>query len=175
VGLAALLVVLFLAVAGGAFPVVRRLTRRLESLKQGVEAFGAGALHQRVAEDGQDEVAAVGVSFNRAATRIEALVRSHQSLLANASHELRSPLARLKMAVQMLEDAARRNGRPAPRNRHQHRRTGRAGGRSAAGRPAGRHHGTGAARERGPPGPAGRRSRPRGRRGAGRQRATASR
>ena len=97
--------VLFLAVAGGAFPVVRRLTRRLESLKQGVEAFGAGALHQRVAEDGQDEVAAVGVSFNRAATRIEALVRSHQSLLANASHELRSPLARLKMAVQMLEDA----------------------------------------------------------------------
>lgn len=105
VGLAALLVVLFLAVAGGAFPVVRRLTRRLESLKQGVEAFGAGALNQRVAEDGQDEVAAVGVSFNRAATRIEALVRSHQSLLANASHELRSPLARLKMAVQMLEDA----------------------------------------------------------------------
>jgi cytidyltransferase-like protein len=35
-----------------------------------VEAFGAGALHQRVAEDGQDEVAAVGASFNRAAARI---------------------------------------------------------------------------------------------------------
>jgi signal transduction histidine kinase len=106
VGLAALLVVLFVAVAGGAWPVVRRLTRRLESLKQGVEAFGAGALHQRVPEDGQDEVAAVGASFNRAATRIEALLRSHQSLLANASHELRSPLARLKMALAMLEDAA---------------------------------------------------------------------
>ncbi len=105
-GLAALLVVLFLAVAGGAWPVVRRLTRRLEALKQGVEAFGAGALHQRVAEDGRDEVAAVGASFNRAATRIEALLRSHQSLLANASHELRSPLARLKMAVAMMEDAA---------------------------------------------------------------------
>ena len=105
VGLAALLVVLFLAVAGGAWPVVRRLTRRLEALKQGVEAFGAGALHQRVAQDGRDEVAAVGASFNRAAGRIEALLRSHQSLLANASHELRSPLARLKMAVAMLEDA----------------------------------------------------------------------
>ncbi len=106
IGLVALLVVLFIAVALGAFPVVRRLTRRLESLKQGVEAFGAGALHQRVAEDGRDEVAAVGASFNRAAGRIEALLRSHQSLLANASHELRSPLARLKMAVAMLEDAA---------------------------------------------------------------------
>jgi len=104
-GLAALLVVLFGAVAAGAWPVVRRLTRRLEALKLGVEAFGAGALDQRVAEDGRDEVAALGASFNRAATRIEALLRSHQSLLANASHELRSPLARLKMAVAMLEDA----------------------------------------------------------------------
>jgi signal transduction histidine kinase len=105
VGLAALLVVLFLAVAGGAYPVVRRLTRRLEALKQGVEAFGAGALGQRVAEDGRDEVAAVAASFNRTAARIESLVRSHQSLLANASHELRSPLARLKMALAMLGDA----------------------------------------------------------------------
>lgn len=105
-GLVILLVVLFLAVAGGAFPVVRRLTRRLEALKLGVETFGRGALHHRVAEDGRDEIAAVGASFNRAAGRIEALLRSHQSLLANASHELRSPLARLKMAVAMLEDAA---------------------------------------------------------------------
>lgn len=105
-GLIVFLMVLFLAVAGGAWPVVRRLTRRLEALKQGVEAFGAGALHQRVAEDGRDEVAAVGASFNRAAGRIEVLLRSHQSLLANASHELRSPLARLKMAVAMMEDAA---------------------------------------------------------------------
>ncbi len=104
-GVAALLVVLFAAVAAGAWPVVRRLTRRLEALKRGVEAFGAGALHHRVAEDGRDEVAALGASFNRAAARIETLLRSQQSLLANASHELRSPLARLKMAVAMLEDA----------------------------------------------------------------------
>ena len=108
----ALVVLLFLAVAAGAWPVVRRLTRRLEALKQGMEAFGAGALHQRVAEDGRDEVAAVAASFNRAAARVETLVRSHQSLLGNASHELRSPLARLKMAVSMLEDAA-----PAQRER----------------------------------------------------------
>ena len=42
VGLAVLLAVLFIAVAAGAFPVVRRLTRRLEALKQGVERFGSG-------------------------------------------------------------------------------------------------------------------------------------
>jgi signal transduction histidine kinase len=111
-GLAALLLVLLLAVAAGAWPVVRRLTRRLEALKRGVEAFGDGQLQQRVSEDGRDEVAALAASFNRAAARIEALLRSHQSLLANASHELRSPLARLKMAVAMLDEAP-----PAQRER----------------------------------------------------------
>jgi signal transduction histidine kinase len=104
-GLVVTLAVLFIAISIGAYPVVRRLTRRLESLKLGVEAFGAGALDRRVAEDGNDEVAAVGASFNRAASRIEALVRSHRSLLANASHELRSPLARMKMALAMVDDA----------------------------------------------------------------------
>ena len=105
IGLVVLLVILFIAVAAGAYPVVRRLTRRLEALKQGVELFGAGHLHHRVDVSGSDEVAAVAASFNVAASKVEALVRSHQSLLANASHELRSPLARMKMAVSMLEDA----------------------------------------------------------------------
>jgi signal transduction histidine kinase len=97
--------VLFVAVAAGAFPVVRRLTRRLEALKGGVEQFGAGQLSHRVAVTGSDEVAAVAASFNVAAARVEALVASHRSLLANASHELRSPLARMKMAVSMLDGA----------------------------------------------------------------------
>ncbi len=107
-----LVALLFVAVAAGAYPVVRRLTRRLELLKRGVEAFGAGDLAQRVDASGRDEVAAVAVTFNQAAGRIETLVRSHQALLANASHELRSPLARLKMAVAMYADMpeARRAG-----------------------------------------------------------------
>ena len=105
VGLLVLMTLVFVGVAAGAWPVVRRLTRRLEALQQGVEAFGQGQLQQRVAEDGRDEVAALAASFNRAAARIEALLRSHQSLLANASHELRSPLARLKMALSLMEDA----------------------------------------------------------------------
>ena len=99
-----LVAMLFVAVAAGAFPVVRRLTRRLEALKQGVQAFGAGNLSQRVDAAGSDEVAAVAATFNLAAERIETLVLSHQSLLANASHELRSPLARLKMAVALYAD-----------------------------------------------------------------------
>ena len=106
VGVAAVLLLLFVAVAAGAWPVVRQLTRRLQALQSGVEKFGAGSLEHRVAVTGRDEVAAVAQSFNQAAARIETLVRSHQSLLANASHELRSPLARMKMAVEMMDGAA---------------------------------------------------------------------
>lgn len=104
--LVALLLVLFLAVAAGAYPVVRRLTRRLEGLKQGVQRFGEGALGQRVDAAGRDEVAALAASFNQAAERIELLVNSHKSLLANASHELRSPLARMKMALSLMDERA---------------------------------------------------------------------
>ncbi|KQW41215.1 MULTISPECIES: ATP-binding protein [unclassified Roseateles] len=110
--LAVVLLLLFIGVAVGAYPVVRRLTRRLEALKRGVEQFGAGQLAHRVDDSGRDEVAALATSFNQAADRIQTLLRSHQTLLANASHELRSPLARLKMAFAMLDGAA-----PAQRER----------------------------------------------------------
>lgn len=98
------LLVLFIAVAAGAWPVANRLTRRLKALRDGVDTFGSGQLQHRVAVEGKDEVAEVARSFNDAAQRIEELVTSNRSLLANASHELRSPLARLKMAVSMMAD-----------------------------------------------------------------------
>jgi signal transduction histidine kinase len=69
-----------------------------------VERFGSGQLGLRVEVEGKDEVAELARSFNEAAQRIEDLVTSHRNLLANASHELRSPLARMKMAVSMLSD-----------------------------------------------------------------------
>ncbi len=101
---------LLIALAAGgiglaAWPVVRHLTRRLDELRRGVEAWGQGDLVARVPVHDRDEVAAVAASFNRAAGEIERLVRSHRALLANASHELRSPLARLRLAVEL--DAAR--------------------------------------------------------------------
>ena len=52
--------------------------------------------------EGNDEVARLAGSFNRAAERIEQLVGSQKSLLANVSHELRTPLARLRVAIELL-------------------------------------------------------------------------
>jgi len=105
-GLFITLGLLALAVGIGAYPVVRRLTRRLENLQHGVESLGAGDLAARVRVEGRDEVAQLAESFNKAAARIEALVGAHKSLLANASHELRTPLTRIRMAIELMKDRA---------------------------------------------------------------------
>ncbi len=97
----AFLVLIALAVALVAHPVVRRLTRRLERLELSVKALGEGDLSARVQVHGHDEVARLAHSFNRAAERIESLVHSHRMLLANASHELRTPLARIRLGLEL--------------------------------------------------------------------------
>ena len=91
-----------LAVALGSYPIIRRLTLRLESLQSGVERWGTGDLSTRLNADGNDEVAFLAQRFNQAAQRIETLMNSHKSLLANASHELRSPLARIRMSLELM-------------------------------------------------------------------------
>ena len=86
-----------------AYPVVRRLTGRLERLQRGVESMGAGDFSTRVAIEGKDEVAQLGLSFNRAAEKIETLLGAHRQLLANASHELRTPLSRIRLGIDLLK------------------------------------------------------------------------
>ena len=106
VSFVAMLVSIALVVGAGAFPLVRRLSRRLERLQHSVDAWGEGQLGTRVAVEGDDEVARLATSFNAAAARVEALVGAQKSLLANASHELRSPLARIRMAVELMAQHA---------------------------------------------------------------------
>jgi signal transduction histidine kinase len=95
--------------SAGSWFVARRITRRLETLQAGADRLASGELAARVPVEGDDEVAEVARSFNRAADRIETLVDGQRRMLASASHELRSPLARLRLAVEMLaaDDPAR--------------------------------------------------------------------
>ncbi len=90
------------AVALGTYPIVRRLTKRLEALEQGVKLWGDGDLSLRLPEQGHDEVASLAQGFNVAAQRVQALLLSHKALLANASHELRSPLTRIRMGLELM-------------------------------------------------------------------------
>jgi two-component system, OmpR family, sensor kinase len=115
-----MLAFLALAVAVGTYPIVRRLTKRLEAVQTGVQRWGQGDLSTRLAEDGQDEVAFLAQRFNHSAEQIQtlltdqktllasqtALLASQKSLLANASHELRSPLARIRMGLELDQASA---------------------------------------------------------------------
>ncbi|TSD54161.1 HAMP domain-containing protein [Variovorax sp. KBS0712] len=103
-GLGWMIALVGVAVALGVYPIVRRITQRLETLQRGVQRWGEGDLSARVIEEGQDEVADLSKRFNASAERIEQLVRSHKSLLANASHELRSPLTRIRMGLELMGD-----------------------------------------------------------------------
>ena len=103
----ALPLILAVAVAIGAYPVVRRITRRLERLQRQVDELGSGDLSARVEVEGRDEVADLARGFNRAADQIESLLDAKRSLLASASHELRTPLARIRVAIELLGEGAR--------------------------------------------------------------------
>ena len=96
-GLAALL-------AGASYPVARLVTRRLEVLEASVRRLGEGDLSARVEVSGDDELASLASSFNQAAGRLQTLVEAQRRVLAFASHELRSPLARLRMALELARD-----------------------------------------------------------------------
>src|SRR5208337_55836 len=63
--------------------------------------FGQGDLTVRVHTKRADEIGQLGRSFNQMAERLERLIASERRLLGDISHELRSPLARLKFAIKL--------------------------------------------------------------------------
>ena len=99
-----ILAVFFGLLALGCMLVARRLTRRLEALEQGVARLGSGQLSTRVPVQGQDEIARLAERFNWSAERIERLVDAQRRMLLSASHELRSPLARVRVALELIRD-----------------------------------------------------------------------
>jgi signal transduction histidine kinase len=115
--------VVLLAVAVASRPLARRLSRPLERLTAAARQLGGGDLRARApAPSGRgrwwrrghapaDEIAELTVAFNEMAERVERLVRGQKELLANVSHELRSPLTRLRMALALLP----RDGATEPR------------------------------------------------------------
>ena len=71
-----------------------------------IALFGQGNLSVRVNTRRQDEIGQLGRSFNQMAERLERLIVSERRLLGDISHELRSPLARLKFAIKLARTSA---------------------------------------------------------------------
>jgi len=82
--------------------------RPLRWLKESVEKVSAGDLSTRVPVVRMDEVGQVARAFNHMTERVEQMLNDHDRLMADVSHELRSPLARMKVALEMLPEGDKR-------------------------------------------------------------------
>jgi two-component system sensor histidine kinase MprB len=88
-------------VARAALAPIARFTRRTETLA------GSLDVSQRLPERGRDELARLATSFNATLDALERSVEAQRNLVADASHELRTPIASLRANVQVLADAER--------------------------------------------------------------------
>lgn len=83
----------------GSFFLVGRALRPVEAMRQAAERIGETNLRERLETVGQDELAALGQTFNAMLSRLEAAFDRQRRFTADAAHELRTPLARLRLAV----------------------------------------------------------------------------
>jgi signal transduction histidine kinase len=106
--LAAMAAVMGMILAASYF-YIRRILNPLHALKRGVEELGAGRLDHRIAETGCCELHDLAQAFNAMADRLDRLLHSKEQLLLDVSHELRSPITRLKVQLEFLTDADARD------------------------------------------------------------------
>lgn len=83
------------------YGLARQLTSPLRKMQKTIERFGKGDFSARVNPRRADELGQLGRTVDQMAERIEGLLKSQRRLLQDISHELRSPLARLGVAVEL--------------------------------------------------------------------------
>ncbi len=96
-------------ILGGCYLILRRMLQPVKDIKLGVSRMGAGQLETRVPVRSDNDLGELAVSINKMAGDIELMLDAKRQLLLGASHELRSPLTRAKIAVQMLDPSENRN------------------------------------------------------------------
>jgi signal transduction histidine kinase len=92
----------------GAYLMIRRVLKPLRWLKHGVEQVARGELSHRVPLKSSDELRDLSVSFNTMTGRLQQLIRSKEQLLLDVSHELRSPITRLKVTLALMGPSPQR-------------------------------------------------------------------
>ena len=103
------LVFLLLFIIGLAYVMQASLLRPLKWLHGGVEAVSEGDFSTRVPVVRNDEIGKVARAFNQMTTRVQEMMDDRERLLADVSHELRSPLARMKVALELLPEGDKRD------------------------------------------------------------------
>lgn len=107
-------VVLLVAIGGGAlltllvsFFEVRRVTEPLARMSAAVQEVGRGNKPRGLSEEGPEEIAVLAREFNRMSSDLQELAENRTVIVAGISHDLRTPLTRLELAVEMLDEKSK--------------------------------------------------------------------
>lgn len=84
----------------------RRITSPLERMAEAARHIGLGSTPVSLPETGAEELAGLARNFNRMALQVQSLLANRTNLLAGVSHDLRTPLARMNLALEMLPENA---------------------------------------------------------------------
>ena len=102
-------VVLLLALSGAYF-IARQVAYPLRRLAQAARLLGQGQTPAQLTEQGAQEVVAVSAAFNQMSADLAANERERALVLAGISHDLRTPLARVRLAAEMSNEESLRDG-----------------------------------------------------------------
>lgn len=94
---------LLMIMAGALWWIARSMTWRINHMSQQMSQLGDGDFTVRVNSRGNDEIALLARGFNQAAQKIEHLIDANNLLLAHASHELRTPITRIRLQIEMMD------------------------------------------------------------------------
>jgi two-component system osmolarity sensor histidine kinase EnvZ len=86
---------------GGAWLIASNIARPLAALTRAAGRLGRGEAHQPLAEEGPRELKSLAAAFNRMASDLESMERERAMVLAGISHDLRTPLSRMRLALEM--------------------------------------------------------------------------